>query len=495
MTLWMVRAGTTSLVVVAMMTGSAGNAYAIGDSGGCSRDGEYTDKLAFGSVSEVETLIASRASRYLEYLVREKKASFQNDPVALKKWQEDFRNKLIFDSVYCSHGERPLVHAVNNGNLEVVQWLLDMGVDPGARTGTGSSAQSIFTRCKFGYQPRRPDGLTAEQVSLRVLEAYRMLLARGVDINDPDPFHSTYGCTSGDMHSMLRQLGARVTPRAFESWVGAARPGGGRVSESTWAVVQGLAKGNDFDFRGTKFEYRRLSLAAYRSNQPDLEHVIELTRRLSNIVRLSPGVVPGQPAKQADVPGNFSPIREMCYFPEISAYPNFQLAALFRRAELNEPDLKVRENAEIIVGKTEAPIILALRSDRLRPTSWVIRQTKEAHILGVVVLDNYDNEGRGGDTLSFDPARPAYLGRGTLCHVNFRWVDNGDGGRRAELLVDASAGPSPYNPFILRGAPPLTTFSGKQFVVGAVAPSSVLISWPESIRTQEAAIKKQLQRD
>lgn len=434
----------------------------------------------------------------MEYLIRQKKAPFQSDPVALKAWHENFRKERIFRSVHCSHGESPLIHAVNNGNLEVVRWLLDQGVDPAAREGTWQFAKSIFSRCRFGYQSRRPDGLTAEQVLQRVIEAYRMLLARGVDINDPDPFDSTSGCIHGEMHSVLRQLGARVTPKAFISWVQAARPAGGSVKESTWAVVQGLAKGNDFDFRGTKFEYGLLRMAEFRRDMPDYEHVIELTRRLSNIVRLSPGIAPGRPATTADVPGNFSPDREMCYFPETSAYPSFELVVLFRSAEPNQPSSKGRESAEIIVGKTAAPIVLTLRSDWNRPTNWVIRQTKEAQILGVVVWENYNNSSK--DTLSFDPARPAYLGKWAFgCKVNFMWVDNGDGGRRAELRLESSAGQNPssqlYDPFILRGAPPLITFSGKQFVVGAVAPSSVLISWPESVRTQEDAIKKQLQRD
>ncbi|MBI2308028.1 MAG: hypothetical protein HYU78_12080 [Rhodocyclales bacterium] len=433
--------------------------------------------MAFGTVAEIETFIGKRTSRYLEYLTRKNEAPFRKDHVALQEWQDNFRKKMLFDSVYCSHGEYPLDYAVANGNLTVVQWLLDMGVPPNPRVTSGKG-RSIFARCGVvGRISSRPDGLSKEQARERQVEAYRMLLARGGDINDTDPFDAVYGCSDPEMHPILKQLGARVTAGAFESW----------VSRSNWSVLQELAKGERFDFRGTKLEYRLLRNADISGDGADYQSTMGFLQRLSGFVRLSPGLLPGHPAKPADVPGGFSPIREACYFPEISAYPDFEFVSLVRRANDGLPGQNGRDITDVIVSKKEKPILLVLVNDRKTPSNWVIHRSKDANILGVIVLHT---RRFADDTLSFDPSRPAFFGNFHNCGI--KELGN-SGGRHQdglqELRLMDQKGPNPsshtFNPFILRGVPPLTFFNGNQFVVGDASSSSIWISWPDSVRDSD----------
>jgi len=483
-----------SIILLVILATGASDALAIGDSGGCTFDSGYARKLAFGTIPEVDSYIAENTLKLREHLDRKKLHLFKLNPAELKTWQDGIRKKMLHQPLPCSGSLGfPLDYAVANGNLDVVRWLLDMGVDPNARSPS-QVRKSIFARCGYGMRySDRPDGMSQEQTRQREIDAYRMLLARGANINDPNPFDSIDGCLYGEMYPAFKQLGARVTAKAFRSWVGSARMGGGSIRESAWAVVQELAKDQAFDFRGTEFEYSLLTSIDARADMPDYNAVIELNRRLSTIVRLSPGIIPGLPASPADVPGNFSPVRDECYFPEISAYPDFEFIALMRKDKSDAHSSREHDITEIIVGKTKEPVLLALINYRDAPTKWVIRRSKEAHILGVIVLhDRIRNRG-DRDTLSFDPLRPAYLGSsyscGVVVHANLNGMDEK---RRYELDPFSSTNPASraFSPFVLRGAPPLTVSDNDQFVVGDVLPSSVLISWPDSLRTKSAARSK-----
>lgn len=377
----------------------------------------------------------------------------------------------------------PLDYAVGSGNLDVVRWLLDSGADPAATSVNGE--RNVFTRCVgFGYGV--PPGMSKEQASTRQLEAYRMLLARGADINAIDPFNASYGCLRRELLPVLLQLGARVTRKAFESHFRAARAVEGGHREARWRAVEQLAKGQEFDFRGTAFEESLLMMLDARSNMPDYQSLVELTRRLSTLVTLSPGIVPDQPARPEDLPARFAPARERCFFPEISAYPDFEFLALWRDPAPGASPSTEPDETEVRVGHTKTPVLLALMNNRQRPTTWKISMTHDAQILGVIVLDAY-RSGRGRqDALSFDPQRPAFLGE--THHCSLLVLAKSDGRQRNELRPYPDW-PNPahsYNPFRLRGEPPIQESTDSQFTVGVIPPSAVMTSWPESHRMKES---------
>jgi hypothetical protein len=411
--------------------------------------------------------------------------AFRANPALLKAWQHDTRGKMLNGQMSCSV-DFPLDYAVGHGNLDVVRWLLDLGVDPNATSADARS--NVFTRCRSGGYDI-PVGMSKEQASARRLEAYRMLLARGANINALDPFQAIYGCLNGEMLPLLKQLGARVTREAFESRVRGSRSAGGSINEFGWAQVEQLARWQAFDLRGTSFEEGLLSMLEARSNMSDYNSVVELTRRLSSIVRLSPGIAPGQPVRPEDVPANFAPARERCFFPEIGAYPNFEFRALWRDAAPGLSSSSTSDTTEVRVGKTSAPVLLALVNNRAAPTTWRISRSSDAHILGVMVLSNTLN-GRGSkDSLSFDPLRPAYLGESSHCALLV--LSQRDGRPRNELKPFWPANPATrsYNPFRLRGEPAISVSQGNQFLVGEIQPSAVMTSWPDSRREKAPALK------
>jgi hypothetical protein len=471
----------SKLFASSLLIAAGSNSYAIGDSGGgCSSDSRFARVLSVGSVAEVEAYVTSTVSRIAERLSRTQKLAFLANPEQLKTWQRDTRAKLVNGQVSCSR-DFPLDYAVGHGNLEVVRWLLDLGVDPNAMSADAS--ESIFTRCPAGGYGA-PAGMSTEQVNQRRLDAYRMLLAKGANINALDPFQDIRGCYNREMLPVLKQLGARVTREGFESRVRAARSAGGSIIEANWAVVEQLAKWQPFDFRGTSFEEGLLSMLEARSNMPDNNAVVELTRRLSTIVRLSPGIVPGQAVRPQDVPDSFSPVRERCFFPEIGAYPNFEFRALWRDGAPGASRSSIRDTTDVRVGKTQAPVLLALLNNRDSPTTWRISRSNDAQVLGVIVMDIYDS-GRGSqDTLSFDPTRPAYLGETLHCNVHV-WL-KGHIGPRNELRPYWPARPSAlsYNPFTLRGEPAIVVSQDDRFVVGEITATSVMTSWPDSRRSK-----------
>ena len=390
---------------------------------------------------------------------------------------------MLAGQLSCSE-DFPLDYAVGHGNLDVVRWLLDSGVDPNPTSG----GRNLFTRCRSGGYGTAL-GRSKEQTDAYRMEAYQMLIAHGANINALDPFHAIYGCLNREMLPVLKQLGARVTRDAFKSRVNAVRSPGGAINELRWADVDQLAKWQTFDFRGTSFEADLLFMLEARSNMSDYGPVVELTRRLSSIVHLSPGIVPGQPARPQDVPAGFVPNRERCFFPEISAYPEFEFLALWRDAAHGETASRSPDITEVKVGRTQAPVLLALVNNREAPTTWRISRSRDANILGVIVLNNSSNDRGGKDALSFDPLRPAFLGESSWCDV--RVLPRGDGRPRNELKPSwpANQATRTYNPFRLRGEPAVSTSQGNQFLVGELSPSAVMTTWPESRRVKASVSK------
>lgn len=476
------------LVAVAALVMGAQDSVAIGDSGGgCSFDSEYARILGLGSIADVESHVSTRISRRAEYLDRQQKRAFQANPALLQAWRDDARRKMLHEQVSCDLAF-PLDYAVGAGNLELVRWLLDSGVDPNGRSADGR--RNVFTRCNAGGYGA-PVGLSNEQALARRLEAYRMLVERGANIHALDPFHAIYGCLNKEMLPLLKQLGARVTPEAFRSRVSAARSAGGNIREPGWAVVAQLAAWQAFDFRGTSFEADLLGMLEARSGMSDYGAVLELTRRLTSVVRLSPGIDPGQPARPEDIPGRFAPTRERCFFPEIGAHPNFEFQALWREPAPGLVATSADDVTEVRVGKTKAPVLLALVNNRDVPTTWRISRSADAHVLGVIVLAN-GREGRGSqDALSFDPQRPAFLGAASQCDVLL--PSRRDRPSRNELKLYWPANPATrsYNPFRLRGEPTISVSEGGQFVVGEVSTSALMTSWPSSRRVMVTTPERQ----
>lgn len=471
------------LVAAAALFAGSHDAHAIGDSGGCSMDSQYERTLSLGTVAEIESHVASTIARNEKYLDLKQKLAFVAKPSLLKAWRDDARVKMLNGPLACSTGF-PLDLAVGHGNLDVVRWLLDSGADPSARSADGK--QNVFTRCSSGGYGA-PVGISKEQAFERRLEAYRLLLARGADVNALDPFQRIGGCMNSEMHPLLKQLGARVTREAFVSWVSDARSGES-IYDRTWAAVEQLAKWQAFDFRGTSFEESLLSMLDARANMSDYNAVVELTRRLTTIVRLSPGIVPGQPARPEDVPAEFAATRERCYFPEINAYPNFEFQALWRDAASGQRGSSAPDTTEVRVGKTKAPVLLAL-FNRDVPTTWKISRSSDAHILGVMVLRDTLGGHGSNDALSFDPLRSAFLGDSSYCAVLVVSQRNREPRNRLEPYWPANSATRSFNPFRLRGEPAIAVSQGNQFAVGEIPASAAMTSWPDDRREMPVSKK------
>lgn len=472
------------LAMTALIAG-AQHAHAIGDSGGCAFDFRYARILSFGSVADVESYISSLLSRDVERLELSRRIRFKANPALLSAWQQESRLKMLREQMWCSI-DFPLDYALGHGNLDVVRWLLDSGVDPNATSADGQ--RNVFTRCpSAGYGSV---AISKQQAVERQMEAYRLAIARGANVNALDPFHAIFGCLNGEMLPLLKQLGARVTTEAFISRVRAARSAGGPIQEMRWAQVEQLAKWQTFDLRGTSHEAGLLSMLDARSNMSDYDAVVELTRRLATVARLSPGIVPGRPARPEDVPVNFAATRERCFFPEIGAYPNFEFLALWLEASPASPSWSSPDITYVKVGRTKAPVLLALVNSRGVPTTWSIFRSSDAHILGVIVLDSSGNGAGSKDALSFDPLRPAFLGEGSHCSVLV--LPKREGRPRNELKPYWPADPATrsYNPFRLRGEPVISASPRNQFEVGEVSPSTVMTSWPDILRVNALAVKR-----
>ena len=148
------------------------------------------------------------------------------------------------------------------------------------------------------------------------------------------------------------------------------------------------------------------------------------------------------------------------------------------------------DETEVRIGRTNAPVLLALMNNRLTPTTWRISRTSDAQILGVMVLDIHQS-GRGSqDALSFDPLRPAFLGEALHCRLLV--LAKSDARQRNELRPYWRPNPAghSYNPFQLRGEPPIQESAGSQFTIGVIPPAAVMTSWPEERRVK-ASVPKQ----
>lgn len=449
-----------------------------GGTSDCGVDPLSKQVVAWGTPAEIEVHVSKYVENKFERLDRKERDVLARNPTALKAWQDEQRTKMLLGNVphvYGCGGYYALDYAVANGNLDVVRWLLDLGVNPNAPSWP-SGPSSIFTRCQLMEPTRnRPDGLSPIEVSERQLDAYRMLLARGAKMIDPDPFDSIRGCIKPEMHPVLVKLGGYVTDKSLWSWFYSSRGLG---------AFEFLATSRSFDLRGTAFEYEALgSLIARNPDTPDYKKNIEQARRLAKAVRLSPGLFPGEPAAPADVPGKFSEIRDRCYFPEFSAYPDFELAVLIRTQNSGEKRDISGDITTVSVSPTKQPIILALVNDRPTPTTWNIRRATGAHILGVIILEmRYSHEPH--DKLSFDPLRPAFFGAPFHCDV-----DNVALKKEKRIILSQPLQtvdyPRKFSPFRLRPDAPVIVSDGNLFEIGNKSPYSAWTDWPNSIRRMD----------
>lgn len=472
-----------ALIASALVVG-AQNAAAIGDSGGCTVDVKYQRLLSHGSVAEVSAHIAAKVTARAAYIESDRKKWFRSSHSTVTLSDDQFRASLIRGPVPCNFN-LPVEYAAGHGNLEVLKWLLDKGADPSAR----SIQKNVFTKCLgLAYGPA--PGVTRNQAMERQLEAYRLLIANGADVNQQDPFHSITGCINEEMFPLLRQLGARLTREAFVSRIRASRSGD-RVDEKKWSTVEQLAKWQEFDFRGTAVEDDLVMMLRFREGMSDYNAVVDLTSRVGTIARLSPGVIPGQSARPSDVPKQFAPRRETCFFPEISAYPNFDFIALWRDAAPEQPNssrtLDSSDLTRVKVGRTGNPVLLVLFNNRDKPTLWKIEQSQGAQVIGVIVLEDSQNQRGARDTLSFDPQRPVYFGKGSDCKLLV--LPRRESRVRNELRPYWPPDPkaTSFNPVTLRGEPNITTVRGDEFTVGDLSRSEALTVWVDSVRMRTKA--------
>ncbi|MCD2519076.1 ankyrin repeat domain-containing protein [Massilia sp. G4R7] len=464
-----------SVFATALAAGS-GDVLAVAGAGSCTYEQDYARVLAFGAVSEIEAHIAAQGAARLAWLKKNRQPAPER-ALAVQAWQADYRRQRMLEPLGCSHGEFPLDYAVANGNLEAVRWLLDHGMEPAAFSRSALK-RSIFSRCGLpGRIYARPDGVSDKQVRVRQIQAYRMLIARGADVNDPDPLEPGTGCLITTMYPVLKELGAKVTPAAFQKLALAARDPGGGIVESRWRAVAALAAGESFDFRGTQFEYGLLQMLDFRKGSSDYPHVVDLVERLSVVVRMSPGIVPGKPARPADVPARFSPVRRACSFPEMGAYPDAELRMLVHtQPRSSAADKGSMVDVDVVVGKTARPQLLALLNTRGVRTHWHIRSAKGAQVLGVMVLRLEPGRGPGVDQLSFDPARPVFYGQPSDCQFLFR--ENWAAGEVSYALQAYHGRPDPthtFNPFRVLGMPQPQIAHAGPFVIGA--PSTAAASY------------------
>lgn len=478
------RASTFVRVLVSsVLVVGAQNAAAIGDSGGCTVDIEYQRLLSHGSVAEVAAHIDAKVTARAAYIENErkkkKKGWFQSAQSSPTVSDDQFRAGLIRNPVPCGY-HFPVEYAAGHGNLEVLKWLLDAGADPSAR----SIQRNVFTKCLgLAYGPA-PD-VPRNRAIQRQGEAYRLLIEKGADVNEQDAFNSITGCINEEMFPLLRDLGARLTREAFFSRIQAARSGD-RVDERRWSTVEQMATWQPFDFRGTAVEDDLVTMLRFRKGMSDYNAVVDLTKRVGTVARLSPGVIPGQPARPEDVPKQFVPHRETCFFPEISAYPDFEFVALWRESVLEQatssPAMDSADSTRVKVGRTKAPVLLMLFNNRNRPTLWKVEEAQGAQVIGVIVLEDSLNQRGARDTLSFDPQRPVYFGKAGGCYLLA--LPRSDSRARNELRPYWTPRPDSisFNPVTLRGEPSITTASGDEFIVGDLSRSGALTGWVDSVR-------------
>lgn len=423
------------ILTFVVLTGFTSSAYAIGDSGGCTRPSKLIDIAAFGTPKELIDFIDVTVNYQWDALSPQSRRSLEAKVTAKEEWRTKAKRALVNGAVYCSGVEWLLDHAAMNGNISVVQWLLDAGADPSG-TNSGSHGQTIFERCA-GYlrQSTRSDGLSLDEVVRRRNLAFKLLVSRGGDVNrvtadsgngyNYPPKNSLTHCSDESMLSLLLELGADRSPqKKGELWRYAP------LQDAAWRAVGDenklgkvaiLARGGFNDLRGTRIEQTLAEACAQMKNQPSC-------LKLATIVQVSPGVIPGAKHKSSigHVQGKeFSLYREACSFPELKFYDDFEPIAVTTRSDWKIDNKRIGPREIIVsIDFAKKPVVLFLTG--LYATRWNIHKANHTRIVGAVVTTTHQADLRKdqkNELVGLDASIPVYFGKSCGVFVSENYLD------------------------------------------------------------------------
>ncbi|MDM0108477.1 hypothetical protein QTH97_26245 [Variovorax sp. J22R24] len=345
-----------------------------------------------------------------------------SDPRAFEAWQRDARKEV--DRNLCAEGSL-LYFAVQNGNLEVVTWLLDAGINPSG-TDSGTVRNTIFSACPVSYSgKKRPDGLTFEDVMPRTVKAYQLLVSRGGDLNRVEAWgeNALMVCRNEAMWPILIELGVSRSPQGDKKNVRLAvlqDAVNGALSYDQARAPAALRKAqllaiNGFnDLRGTTVEKSVFEAC----KRPERRATCEV---LAKLIYFSPGTFDPSFARYS-FPGGADEKpkeKEICFFPELQVYTEdldvlpvlgtkgkaLDAAFNWREGEVRQHDIAVRHRAR--------PVILYLRSKQ--PALWNVRYATDSRIAAVII--DPKPYGAQSKVIGLPPTTPVYLG--ALCNASF----------------------------------------------------------------------------
>lgn len=422
--------------------------FAIGDSSsGCKLNTDLVKTAAFGTPTELNDLLELHIEREWGKLNEETKRLITTNPTAT----EVFRNeaKQSFQDVRCTNNLL-LDYAVNNGNLAVVSWILKNGGNPDGIDSL-TDHKSIFDRCGVNsVQRARPDNLTKYEVDKLVFDAYTIAIKNGANINRISnalylrPETALISCKNDEKIPMLLELGANPNP----TWDRPQRKLA-PLQHASWLAVNGagsfkrveiLAAAGGNDLRGTQLEYELISTCSKQ------EHA-KRCQQLSSIVKLSPGIIPGMLYKSKQnqiVSDEFSKNREICYFPEIQFYDDFDLLVIPANkrglplgVQLGEKTGETYQT-NVAIDNPLRPVFLFLTAKK--STIWKVTLSKNTKVIGVIVDTGYSNTPRDA-VIGIDDSTPVSMGN--LCPGYYHWNEN-------KFFNTQSILPNDMNPFAIQ---------------------------------------------
>lgn len=478
-----------SLWIALLLITASTASFALGGSSSpydCGRPGKLIAVATFGKPSEMKEELEAWVARQWKILPPPIQSLFQSEDRAMAEWKKDARNRFLNALVPCDNGSSWLLdYAVAGGNIAMVQWLVDEGSDPNAgQAGSkrvGSS--SIFFRCPNPITAQRPDGIAADVAERRTVQAYQFLIEKGADLNrfssfgnlTEGPRNALTECPNEAMIPVLLALGIDRSPQ-FNGKSTYYAPLQGAIRDvlnspkKPLTRAKFLAQGGFNDLRGTEAELRMRKDCKLQINAT-------LCQEISKIVELSPGTIPGsegRPSTQALAIPQFRLRKEVCEFPELQFYPDYELVTVGSNwggkklgLEFNWQDGgSNRQNGEIFeinitIHKPEKPVLLFL--ENRVPTIWNIARTKETKIIGVAVQAGYTISAIVG----LDADIPTYVGHRCDKPVYY--------GNKAEF-IDKQFDPSSLQPLLRTVTPnPIPVQGGSVHIGPPVPPQTPLV--------------------
>lgn len=394
--------------------------------------------------------------------------------------KKDARNRFLNAAVPCDDGSSWLLdYAVAGGNIAMVQWLVDEGSDPNAgKEGSKRvGPSSIFFRCPKPVIAKRPDGIAADEAERRTVQAYQLLIDTGADLNrfgfgnlTEGPSNALTLCRNEAMIPVLLALGIDRSPQFIGKSTYFA-PLQAAINGVFYAYVKSLtrakflAQGGFNDLRGTEVELELRKACKLQVNAT-------LCQEISTFVELSPGTIPGVEGRTSTQALAIPQIRlrkEVCEFPELQFYPDYELVTVASYGDGKNLGLEFnwqhgvhdRQYGEIFevnitIHKPEKPVFLFL--ENTKSTIWNIARTKETKIIGVAVKAGY----AASAIVGLDADIPTYVGHGCDKPVYY-----GDQAKFIDKRID----PSSLQPLLRTVTPDPIRVEGVVFHIGPPVPS------------------------